>query len=39
MNELFRFVDDGPGTGSGRFEQSGRSHFAARLQPVDLSEI
>jgi pilus assembly protein CpaF len=39
MSELFRYHDGGPGSEHGRFEQSGRSHFAHRLHPVDVHEI
>ncbi len=40
INELFRFVEEGPQTDTGKFEAVvRRPHFAARLKPVDLSEF
>jgi pilus assembly protein CpaF len=40
LNELFRFVEDGPASGRGKFEQVvPRSHFASQLRPVDLKDI
>jgi pilus assembly protein CpaF len=40
LNELFRFVEDGPGSARGKFEQVvPRSHFASQLRPVDLKDI
>ena len=37
LNEMFRFSEDMAKSDNGKFEQAaGRSHFAARLQPVDL---
>jgi pilus assembly protein CpaF len=39
LNELFHYREDVSQTDSGKFEQvAGRSHFASRLQPVDLRD-
>ena len=38
LNELYRFVDDGPQSDTGKFEEVvRRSYFASRLKPFDLS--
>jgi pilus assembly protein CpaF len=40
MSELFRFVEDAPASGRGKFEQVvSRSHFASQLRMVDLKDI
>ena len=40
LNELFRFVEDGPQAEAGRFEAVvRRSHFASRLRSVDLRDF
>ena len=40
LSELFRFVEDAPGSEKGRFEQVvARSHFASQLRTVDAKEF
>ena len=40
LSELFRFVEDAPGSGRGKFEQVvSRSHFASQLRMVDLKDM
>jgi pilus assembly protein CpaF len=40
LNEMFRYVEDFSRPENGRYEQSAsRSHFASRLQPVDLRDF
>jgi pilus assembly protein CpaF len=40
LSELFRFVEDAPGSGRGKFEQVvSRSHFASQLRMVNLKDM
>ena len=40
LNELFRFVEDTSDPAKGKFEQvAGRSHFASRLQMVEVKDL
>ncbi len=40
LSELFRFTEDAPASGRGKFEQvASRSHFASQLRMVDLKDM
>ncbi len=40
LSELFRFAEDAPASGRGKFEQvASRSHFASQLRMVDLKDM